>query len=105
MNIGSFVRFDLNSDPNVSGPSFYVGPFFRIVGADKAISASSIGSDAAIAALRFDWKGFSMGASYDINVSSLKVATGGNGGPEFSLAYIGNLSSRKSSGKITCPRF
>ncbi len=100
-NIGSFLRFSLSSNPNSTGPQFYVGPWFRIVGDE----AKAIGSDAVIAAIRIDYMNFSGGVSYDINISGLNVATGAKGGPEISLVYIGNISKRIGKKAVTCPRF
>ncbi len=45
--------------------------------------------DAILAGVAFDYKNFRLGASYDINTSDLKVATGGKGGLELSLVYTG----------------
>lgn len=45
--------------------------------------------DAIIASIGLDYKNFRFGASYDINNSSLDVASGGKGGMEFTLVYTG----------------
>ena len=65
---------------------------------DKAIA-----TDATIITTRFDFVGFSFGVSYDINVSSLTDASGGNGGPEISLVYTTQYSKKIKT--IDCPRF
>ncbi len=43
-----------------------------------------------------------IGASYDVNISSLKAATANRGGSEFSLIYIKKKAESKG---IPCPRF
>ncbi|MBI5218982.1 MAG: PorP/SprF family type IX secretion system membrane protein [Bacteroidia bacterium] len=43
--------------------------------------------DAFIASILFESKNFSIGFSYDINTSDLKLATNKNGGPEVTLRY------------------
>ena len=58
--------------------------------------------DALILSTRFDYQNFSIGFSYDINVSELAPASNNSGGPEFSLIYkICQPNNRKSF----CPRF
>ncbi|RYZ55977.1 MAG: type IX secretion system membrane protein PorP/SprF [Sphingobacteriales bacterium] len=44
--------------------------------------------DAFMVSAGLEWKGFRFGASYDYNTSSLKNASGGNGGFELSVRYI-----------------
>ena len=43
--------------------------------------------DAIIPNINFDYRNFSFGFSYDINVSRFDIATNSNGGPEFSVIY------------------
>lgn len=51
-------------------------------------------------------KGIQAGLSYDVNISSdLNPATGGKGGFELALAYIGNITPPKHYKKIYCPQF
>ncbi|GAO41308.1 PorP/SprF family type IX secretion system membrane protein [Flavihumibacter petaseus] len=62
--------------------------------------------DALIPALKIDYNPFSLGFSYDVNVSQLKTASQGRGGFELSVTYIGFLDRESSSKfKIHCPRF
>ena len=65
--------------------SMSIGPYLRV-------------GDALYAVVRFNWLGFSMGVSYDINMSELTAATSGNGGFELSLGYYGNFNSTPSRG-------
>jgi hypothetical protein len=59
-------------------------------------------NDALIPYVGIEVKGLRIGASYDINSSSLKAATVSRGGSEFSLIYIKKSSQIKS---IPCPKF
>lgn len=45
-------------------------------------------SDAYYPMIGFNYRNLEVGFSYDLNISRLRVATNGNGGPEFSLRYI-----------------
>jgi type IX secretion system PorP/SprF family membrane protein len=57
--------------------------------------------DAMVIQARVDVKGFSIGASYDINLSKLTPASQTIGGPEASLMYQGCLSKKPRPG--ICP--
>lgn len=62
--------------------------------------------DAIIPAIKIDYNPFSIGLSYDVNVSQLKTASQGRGGFELSVTYIGFLDRDNSSKfKVMCPRF
>ena len=62
--------------------------------------------DAIIPVLKMEYKPMSVAMSYDINISSLKVASSGRGGVEMSLSYQiffdRNNSTREA---VLCPRF
>ncbi len=60
-------------------------------------------SDATILLARVDYEPFSLGFSYDVNISSLTAASKNNGGPEISLTYIASLPDKPR--KIPCPKF
>ncbi|MCG8329859.1 MAG: PorP/SprF family type IX secretion system membrane protein [Chitinophagales bacterium] len=101
------------------GPSFQVnaGTSFKfLLGNRRTYQAFQLGlwtrisnkietgvlNDAAIISTRFDYENFSLGFSYDINISPLRVASNANGGFEFSLAYkICGLERRG----VYCPNF
>lgn len=59
-------------------------------------------NDAAILSTRFDYNNFSLGFSYDINVSPLQPASNSNGGFEFALVY--KICGPERRG-IYCPNF
>jgi type IX secretion system PorP/SprF family membrane protein len=62
--------------------------------------------DAFIPVLKIDYYPFSLGISYDINISDLKTASQSMGGFELSVAYIGFLNKENSTKRaILCPRF
>lgn len=62
--------------------------------------------DALIPAMKIDYNPFSIGLSYDVNISQLKTASQGRGGFELSVTYIGFLDRDNSSrNKVLCPRF
>ncbi|HRF76460.1 MAG TPA: type IX secretion system membrane protein PorP/SprF, partial [Chitinophagales bacterium] len=62
--------------------------------------------DAIIASVGMDFKNFRFGASYDINTSTLKEASSGNGGFELSLVYTGCiLPVIPTHYVMPCPRY
>jgi type IX secretion system PorP/SprF family membrane protein len=62
--------------------------------------------DAIIASIGIDYKNFRFGASYDINNSSLEVASNGKGGMEFTLVYTGCiLPVIPKNYVMPCPRY
>ena len=85
---GAALALNANSD-NTNPTNVYIGAWMRL-------------NDAAIPYLGLEFGGLRIGASYDVNISSLKAATGNRGGSEISIIYI----SRKQESKgIPCPRF
>lgn len=62
--------------------------------------------DALVPAIKIDYNPFSIGLSYDVNVSQLKTASQGRGGFELSVTYVGFLNRDNSTReKVFCPRF
>jgi type IX secretion system PorP/SprF family membrane protein len=77
-------------DPESVNPSnFYIGSWFRV-------------NDAIIPYLGLEFGGMRLGATYDINVSSLKAGSQSRGGMEISLIYIKRPADYKG---IPCPKF
>ncbi|MBX3252613.1 MAG: PorP/SprF family type IX secretion system membrane protein [Chitinophagaceae bacterium] len=63
-------------------------------------------NDAIIPVVKLDYDPFSLGFSYDMNISQLRTASQGRGGFELSLSYRGFLNNRSSTKDILrCPRF
>ncbi len=77
-------------DPQSDNPSnFYIGSWYRV-------------NDAIIPYLGLEFGGMRIGASYDINTSSLKAGSQSRGGMEISLIYIKRPAGYKG---IPCPKF
>lgn len=96
--IGTYFKIFFNSaDP--SGNAFYVGPYYRIVGAEN----KAIASEALVLAARVDYASFTLGFSYDLNFSELTAASNSRGGFEVSLMHIGSWNKRNKT--QFCPRF
>jgi hypothetical protein len=58
-------------------------------------------ADAAIIHCRFDYKGLTLGLSYDINVSKLSVSTNTFGAPEVSMMYT--IKTKHKNRQGYCP--
>ena len=86
--VGAAVGLNANGDLN-NPTSVYIGSWMRF-------------NDAIIPYVGLEFGGLRIGASYDVNVSSLKAATGNRGGSEISLIYIKRPADYKG---IPCPRF
>lgn len=87
--LGGALSANVNGDQN-NPTSVYVGSWVRL-------------GDAIIPYVGIEINGLRIGASYDINTSSLKAATASRGGSEFSLIYI---KKQSTAGKgIPCPKF
>lgn len=102
INPGTSFKFLLGED-RFNYQAFQVGGWVRL--ANKYTGQDSQAgtlSDAIILATRFDYNNFSIGFSYDLNVSSLKLASGGNGGFEFALVY--KICGQEKRG-VYCPNF
>ena len=97
MNTGTSVRWILGRARG-EYQAFQLGLWTRI---SNQIEQGVL-VDAAILSTRFDYNSFSLGFSYDINISEFNVATGGNGGFEFALAYKFCSPERRN---VYCPNF
>jgi hypothetical protein len=63
-------------------------------------------NDALIPVVGLDYLDFSVGLSYDVNISRLKAASQMQGGFELSLTYRGGLNRRNSAlDAVRCIRF
>ncbi len=85
--IGGAVGLNANND-NVNPTNVYLGSWIRF-------------NDAVIPYIGLEFAGLRIGASYDVNISSLKAATGNRGGSEISVIYIKRPVETKG---IPCPR-
>lgn len=78
-NFGTMVRYTLKEESKYSGiikeSAVYLGGYIRM-------------KDAIIPSVMIDFANFTLGITYDINVSRLNAATDSKGGIEFSLRFI-----------------
>lgn len=86
--VGAAISANLNQDAE-NPSSVYLGGWMRF-------------NDAFIPYVGLEFGGLRIGASYDINISSLKAATASRGGSEISLIYIKKPQEVKG---IPCPKF
>lgn len=102
LNVGTGVKFDFSKRAR-SNQAFTVGAYMRgsnqVVGNDEI---SPFGVDAIIALLRLRFNSSAIGLSYDINVSGLSAATGGNGA--FELSYVWTMCTNRGR-RLGCPTF
>ncbi len=88
INIGGAVAAAI--DPESENPSnIYIGSWYRF-------------NDAIIPYLGLEFGGLRIGATYDINTSSLKAGSQSRGGMEISLIYVKQPAGYKG---IPCPKF
>ena len=87
---GMTIReYDDGNEPDL----FYIGSFMRW-------------GDALIPTVKMEFEHFSIGVSYDVNISKLKVVSNWRGGLELTATYRGFLKIRNSSiDKTRCVRF
>jgi type IX secretion system PorP/SprF family membrane protein len=86
--IGAAIAANLNQDQE-KPTSVYLGSWIRF-------------NDAVVPYIGLEFGGLRIGASYDLNISSLKAATNTRGGSEISLIYIKQPADNKG---IPCPKF
>lgn len=104
VNAGTSFKFQLTNPNGWDNQSFQVGTFMRLANRYKDTNGDGGGilADALILSARFDYNDFAVGFSYDLNVSSLKVASQYNGGFEFALIY---KMCGPESRNVYCPNF
>jgi type IX secretion system PorP/SprF family membrane protein len=86
--LGGALSYNVNGD-EVNPSNVFIGSWVRF-------------NDAVIPYIGLEVNGLRIGASYDVNISSLKSATASRGGSEFSIIYIKRKSETKG---IPCPKF
>ncbi len=88
--VGTDFKYMIKESSKYTGyydeTSFLVGMYYR-------------SNDSFYTKVGFNWSGFSFGAAYDINISSLSIATNGLGGMEFFLRYRIGFKGRYSGFK------
>ncbi len=99
LNTGSSLKFNLGSGRGYApDQAFHLGLWTRL---SNRLSRGIL-MDALILSTRFDFEQFSLGFSYDINVSSLQAASNSNGAYELSLVYRICNDDRRG---VMCPTF
>lgn len=98
VNAGTSFKFLLGSGRQAGSQAFQFGLWTRV---SNKID-SGVLNDAIIASTRFDVDNFSLGFSYDINISPLKAASNYNGSFELALAYKICGPTRRG---VYCPSF
>ena len=88
--IGGAYMLNVNQDPENS-TNLYLGSWFRL-------------GDAAIPYIGLEFGDLRIGATYDVNMSSLKPGSNMRGGAEFSLVYIKKPNDPYAR-KLNCPKF
>lgn len=90
--LGAIAKYIQNRYSKTLYTAFNAGLFYR-------------NSDAMVFMAGVDYRHFTLGISYDMNISKLKPASYYRGGLEFSLVYIYNNSKQKRRKEIPCPIF
>jgi type IX secretion system PorP/SprF family membrane protein len=100
VNSGTSLKFTLSSGRGgySNFQAFQIGTWVRV--SNKV--ETGVLTDAVILSTRFDYNQFSLGFSYDVNVSALKPASSNNGAFEFALIY--NFFNDERRG-VYCPNF
>lgn len=89
------LLYGLKVGPLVDEPEYVIhgGAFIRL-------------NDAVIPTIKLDYHQFSIGLSYDVNISKLTSSSSGRGGYEASITYVGFLDKFNSTlNALKCPRF
>jgi len=90
---GLLYGFDVQKYYEEDPYTFYIGSFFRW-------------GDAWIPVVKLDFNHMSIGISYDVNISKLKVVSNSRGGLELTASYRGFLQIRNSTlDKLRCVKF
>ena len=97
VNSGASLKFLLGKSRS-NYQAFQVGIWGRISNRYD----TGVLNDALILSTRFDYDNFSLGFSYDVNVSPLKPASNSVGGFEFALVYKICGQERRN---VYCPNF
>ncbi len=93
--IGGLGIWKKGGENELREPEFilYIGAFYRM-------------NDAIIPVVKLDYKRYSFGLSYDVNVSKLRTASNMQGGMELTLVKTGVFNDPKwKQSRTTCPHF
>ncbi len=98
LNLGTSAKFITQKAKDFE-QSFQFGAWLRLANHYQ----QPFTTDAVILSSRFDFNQYGIGFSYDLNISSLRPASNGNGAFELSLIY--NLCNGKGTRGVYCPSF
>ena len=101
ITLGTFVRYRTYRRGRQAKPLYYIyiGGWLR-----SHIEKDTSGVDALVASIKYEFRKFSLALSYDINVSSYRLASGGRGGLEFSLIRVFDWERKSNkTNKVKCP--
>ncbi len=100
VNSGTSFKFTLGSGKGKFSnyQAFHLGTWVRV--SNKV--ETGVLTDAVILSTRFDYNQFTLGFSYDVNVSALKPASSNNGAFEFAMQYKFCNNERRG---VYCPNF
>ncbi len=94
VNVGTMLRYTLKEESKYTGllkeTAVYFGGYYRV-------------GDAFIPSFMFEMANFTLGLSYDVNISSLKTASNGQGGLELSFRYMSPNPFRSGKGTKYTP--
>lgn len=93
--IGGMVNWKKGGENELHKPDFilYFGAYYRL-------------NDALIPVVKLDYKGYSLGVSYDVNLSRLTTASHLKGGMELSLISTGLFKDPKwNYSRTSCPQY
>ncbi len=97
VNSGASVKFMFGNN-RFNQQAFHLGVWTRI---GNRVNEGPV-ADAVILQTRFDYNEYTIGFSYDVNVSELRAGSNGQGGFELALQY--KFCGRESRG-VYCPNF
>lgn len=102
ITVGSFVHYESKmSNRKRSQRHFYIGGWVRAY-AEQDIA----GIDAVITSIRVDHGNTKFTFSFDFNISTLRRASWGLGGPELSIIHVVQTNrEQKKRSKVICPAF
>lgn len=91
--VGSYTKFIINPE-SIDYKAFYIGYFYRILDRDAVVLQAKV-----------DYLKYTLGVSYDINLSDLAAASKNNGGYEFSFIYLFDINRVFHMKRYPCPNF
>lgn len=99
-NVGTFLKITKETRTYIRPEyAFYAGFWYR-----WSIKEGQFNRDALIASLRYDIRNTVFSFSFDLNISPLRKATNGYGGPEFSVMhFIDIIRPSRQRVKVKCP--